>query len=316
MAEETKGTVNRTLYYYDLTVFIRGEDGKAKKTQEGYLRKALSYIYKKNREIMECRKPEEQKNKLQKLLYTTSNGDKVYVIVDSIGTEGPVELRIVLCRVDAFPFIEKNGRLSSITSEVDGDFNVAEVTHCVIYPEDFVMGAEYNFNGARPSAIARYIPIINENILSMECHGKLCKDAFNRIIENKGYSLFEIGVKNNLEMRIALREHMGFIGAFVGNIDDVDSYEISIKRRITKKKKGFMPPISSEELKNFVTDNRENITHFKVSQGIYKDSIDLLSDKLVHKQEFVLTNNKVIDSTEVYNAIKTFYVEVVKVNHE
>lgn len=312
MGDETKGTVKRTLYYYDLIVFTKGEDGKPKKTQEAYLRKALNSIHNKNQEIAECQNEEEQKSKLRKMLYTTSNGDKIYVIVDNIDKKGPIEFRIVLSRVDAFPFIEKNGMLTNMTSEVDGDFNVAEVTHCVIYPEDFIMGAEYNFNGARPSAIAKYIPIISQDILSIECHGKLCNDAFTKIIENKGYSLFEIGVKNNLEMRVAIREHMSFIGAFVGSIDDVDTYEISIKRRITKKKKGFIPPITSGQLKKFVADNRENITHFKVSQGVYKDSIDLLSDKLVHKQEFVLTNNKVIDSTEVYNAIKAFYTETVQ----
>ena len=113
-------------------------------------------------------------------------------------------------------------------------------------------------------------------------------------------------------MRIALREHMGFIGAFIGNIDDVDSYEVSIKRRITKKKKGFNPPITTEQLEEFVNGNREDITHFKVSQGIYRDSIDLLNDKLVHAQKFILTNNKVIDSTEVYNAIKAFFYAVIK----
>lgn len=315
MAEETKGTVKRTLYYYDLIVFTRGEDGKPKQAQDGCLRKALKNIYNYNQEIFKCKDVEEQKSKLQKMLYTTTAGDKLYLIVDSIGDEGPVELRIVLARVDAFPFIEKNGRLSNMTSEVDGDFNVAEVTHCVIFPEKLIMGAEYNFNGARPSAIAKYIPIISNDILSIECHGKLCNDAFSKIIEDKGYSLFEIGVKNNLEMRIALREHMGFIAAFVGNIDDVDTYEISIRRRITKKKKGFKPPVTSEQMKKFVAENRENITHFKISQGVYKDSVDLLSDKLVHKQEFILTNNKVIDSKEVYNAINAFYTDVVqKVN--
>jgi hypothetical protein len=312
MADENKSsTIERKLYYYDLSVYTKGSDEKIKMNQAGYLRKALKSIYASNHDIMECHDENEQRRKLDKMLYSTTNGDKIYVLVDNIEDEGPVELRIVLCRVDAFPFIEKNGTLSNMTSEVEGDFNVAEVTHCVVYPEQFIMGAEYNFSGARPSAIAKYIPMISNNIVSMGCHGKLRNDVFNRIIEGKGYSLFEIGVKNTPQMRIALRNHMGFIGAFIGNIDDVDSYEVSIKRRITKKKKGFEPPITARQLEEFVNQNREDINHFKISQGVYKDSIDLLSDKLVHCQEFILTNNKVIDSTQVYNAIKVFYNEVV-----
>ena len=180
MSDENKSTLERKFYYYDLVVYTKGSDGKIKMNQAGYLRKALKSIYKANQEIIKCSDEEEQKSKMEKLSYSTSGGDKIYVLVDSIGEEGPVELRIVLCRVDAFPFIEKNGTLSNMTSEVEGDFNVAEVSHCVIYPENFIMGAEYNFAGARPSAIAKYIPIISNSIIAMECHGKLRKDVFNR----------------------------------------------------------------------------------------------------------------------------------------
>ena len=314
MEEVIKGTVDRNLYYYDIVVYTKREDGKSIANQDGYLRRALMKLYQRNQEVKECNNSDEQKNKLKKLLLPVSNGDKIYAIVDKIEEEGPVELRVVLSRDDAFPFIEKNGELINMTSEVEGDFNVAEVTHCVIFPEEFVMGAEYNFNGARPSAIAKYIPIISSEIISMECHGKLKNDVFERIIEDKGYSLFEIGVKNTLEMRQALRDNMAFVCSFINDIDNVDSYEVSIKRRITKKKKGFLPPVTPLQLKEFVEHNRENITHFKISQGVFKDSIDLLSDKLVSTRSFVLTNNKVIDSSEVYKAIEVFYDEVVSRN--
>ena len=310
MIEEKQNTIERSLYYYDLSIYTKGEDDKYKLNCAGYLRKALKYIKRKNEEIEKCCNAEEQKAKIRELMIPVSGGDRIYVIVDKIEENAPVNCRIVLSRSDAFPFIEKNGTLSNMTSEVEGEFTVAEVTHCVIYPEEFVMGAEFNFNGARPSAIAKYIPGVYNEIKSMECHGRVRNDAFNKIIKDKGYSLFEIEIKNTPQMRVAIRNNMGFLGAFIGEIDDVDSYEISIKRRITKKKKGFVPPITTEDIQKFVNDNREEIKRFRICQGVYKDCVDLLSDKLVHKKSFILTKSKVIDSEEMYNSIREFYTQV------
>lgn len=70
--------------------------------------------------------------------------------------------------------------------------------------------------------------------------------------------------------------------------------------------------MSIEELGKFVEQNREDINSFQISQGTYKDAIDLLSDKLVSKKDFILTENKTIDSDEMYASINNYFDGVVK----
>ena len=65
-------------------------------------------------------------------------------------------------------------------------------------------------------------------------------------------------------------------------------------------------------MKNFINNNRESIEKFKVSQGALKDSIDLLGDKLVCKSDFVLTENRSIDSSSIYGITENYFDAVVK----
>lgn len=314
MGNTQNSSIERKIYYYDLSVYTRDSNKKIQRNVGTHLKRILEKIYIQNQEIMECEEPEKQKEKIDKISVKTDNDDILYIIVDEFEEQKPVKTRIVLCRQDAFPFIEKNGQLSNMTSEVTGEFAVAEVTHCVIYPEEFFMGAEYNFNGARPSSIARYLKMMSDDIVDMKCEGRLRNDVFNKILVGKGYSLFDISFRNTPEMLIEIRNHMPFIQAFTQNIADVDSYEVIIRRRLSKKKKGFDLQLSQKEIEEFVTTNREDIKRFKVCQGAYADSVDLLKDKLVHTQEFVLTKNKVIESTEMYDAIISFYNEQFRAN--
>ena len=82
---------------------------------------------------------------------------------------------------------------------------------------------------------------------------------FNKILVGKGYSLFDISFRNTPEMLIEIRNHMPFIQAFTQNIADVDSYEVIIRRRLSKKKKGFDLQLSPKEIEEFVTTNRVNV---------------------------------------------------------
>lgn len=310
-----KNTINRSIYYYDVAAFENLENNKGMtriKDQSDVIIKCFEAIDQLNKNLERETDQLKRAQILQILEQNTVNGDKLYLLVDNIDkNSGIIRFRIILCRLDALPFIEQSGQLTNIVSIIDGDFNIAEITHCVMFTKYGVMGAEFNFNGARPSAIACYLPKFNQKMVHFSCVGKMRKDAFERLIDEKECSLFELGVKNSPEMRKILRDDMGMVQAFTQDIPEIDTYEIVLKRRITKKKKGFILPVKVEKMREFVSNNIEQIEKFKVSQGTYKDSIDLLSDKIVCKSEFVLTENRSIDSESIYGITENYFDAVV-----
>lgn len=313
MSKKKEGSVERSIYYYDVSVEnVEGNSLVNVKEPEKILTEAFEWI-KENNEKLEKEKSKKRKEILKSLEFTVESGDKLYIYVDDIDKKnGIIKYRLILCRTDAFPYIEQDGKLTNLTQLVDGDFNIAEITHCILYTKELILGSEFNFNGARPSSISLYLPNITKKVDRVVCTGKIREDVFERITEDRGFSLFQIGVKNTERMRRALRDNMGLLGAFFNTIDNIDTYEISIKRRISKNKEGFLAPVGIEMMNELVRENRDDLKMFRVSQGTRSDIIDLLSDKLVCKRQFILTENKTINSSEVYAAINNYYYAVVK----
>lgn len=305
-----KDGVERKIYYYDVSAYTYNSTNNTVKLahdQESILREAFTYIMRLNHQVAIETEKTIINILLEQFKYTTEYGDEIYIIVDEITNDDKVKFRVVLCRTNAFPFIEKSGQLSPMTSEIKGEFNIAEITHCVLFLKYGIMGAEFNFSGARPSTIIQYLPHVYNKIVQLSCTGKIRNDAFDRLTNDDTFSLFEIGIKNTPQMKVSLRNTFNIIPAIFSDIADMDVYRVSIKRRKTSKKKGFELPISINELQNFTNENRENIEHLFVSQGTYKDAIDLLSDKMVCTKKFCYTENKTIDLNEMYATIGNFF---------
>ncbi len=253
-----------------------------------------------------------KQTELQKQLeYPTDDGDKLYIIMDEINSEA-IKFRMVLCRMDALPYVEKNGVLTFLTEYLPKDFSLAEITHCVIFYNDGIMGAEFNYAGARASFIGEYIMIALGGADYVTCRAKINEEAFKQIIDDKPYGYFALAVKNTPEMKKELAEKLNIFSVLMDKIKDVDEYEVVLQRRITKEKKGFDAPLTIEEMENFIKNYKDHIKEFKISQGAKKDSIDLINDKLVCKAVMVKTKNKTIDSKEAYGKIISYYSAVVK----
>lgn len=313
-----KGKIERSIHYFDVLLQRLGT-GKENSfvsyyNQTDKLLVVFEYFQQLNKELKQVKHTDERKKILEQMEYSLETGDKLYVEVDEINkSDKCIKFRLVLCRPDAFPYIEKEGRLEEIVGIVSGDFNIAEVTHCVIFYEEGIMGAEFNFNGARPSAISEYATFKCNKIDRFMCTPCLRGDTFKRISDDRGYTLFQLKVKNTPAMRVFLRDKMGFIGSTIDRIEDLDTYEVVLKRRAGKRKLGFPLPFGSKKaMKDFIEKNIEDIEKFEVSQGVYKDPINLLKDKMITRKEFVMTKKKTIDSNSMYEAIINYYQGSIK----
>lgn len=299
-----QGKVPRSFYYYDLKLLKFDNNNKLNVVENhtGMYYEIFKYIEKVGEKIQKGSEDS------QKIEVQVENGDKVYIIVDLVEEGKPIEFRLVLCRSDALPYVENNGLLDFLTKYLPKDFSLAEITHCVVFPEYNIMGAEFNFSGARATAIKAYLPRVFENIDYVYCAHRLNSKVLERLRKGERLSLFQMAVRNNSEAMKYLMQLKSIFTLPFSSIPDVDTFEVTLKRRKSKKTPGFECPIPLEEMDEFIRNYRDDIKLLKVSQGaIQNDAIDLLHDKLVKVSSVTKTINRTIDSKQAYHEIKTFF---------
>lgn len=301
---KAKGTVDRNFYYYNISAYKFDESDKKVKEIKTIRRFLLSSF----RHFEKMQNDERIK---ADLIVKTENGDNFFIIVDEITKNEAVKFRMVLCRQDALPYVEKNGALEFLTKYLPKNFSLAEITHCIMYTKYAVMGAEYNFSGARPSAIAEYLRKFNDKVHFVSCKPKLDMDSFRKIAPNKEYSLFNLAIRRNSNAFTDILNQSSIFPALNNSVDNFDYVEVIYRRRIGKQKRGFEPPLTEYEMKQLAMNYRDDLKSFKISQGAFKDKIDLLSDKYVHHAELVKTNNRTIQSSDAYREINAFFNDVV-----
>ena len=304
-----KDKITRSFYYYDVSLKKKSSNQFINiSEQEDYFYKVFKHIENEQKKL------EKGIIKSDDLVVSVDNGDKIYIIVDRIKKGQPIEFRLVLCRANALPLVENKGLLNFLTDYLPKNFTLAEITHCVIFPHYNIMGAEYNFSGARPTAIKSYIPRIYPDIDYVYCVNRLDDKVLNKLNKGEKFSLFTLSVRNNSNAMTELMNKKSIFCLPFVDISDVDTFEISLKRRKSKTHKGFDSPIPIEDLDDFIRENREDIKSFTVSQGALtkKDVINLLYDKLVHTSDLTKTVNKTVDSNEAYRIIKDFFNTTVK----
>lgn len=294
--------VKRGIYYYDLFPVVR-ENSKIVNSADAIVKtfNELKNIYQKFLKAKKKNAKEEADRLLNDVHFLTNRGDYLYILVDEI-KDYVIKFRIVRCRTNALPYIEIDGELQKITEKISGKFDVAEVTHCVIFANKDLMGAEYNSSGARATSIAVMIDERKFDLEKLKVLNKLDKDVIKKLQKGRKYKLFHLVVKNSPEIIDKLIDKNIITATFKDF--DFDTYTISIKRRITKNKNGFIPPFSIEEIEDLLKNNGDQIVKFEIDQGLYSKEINLLSEKISVVRSFEYDiDERVLDKNKVYNSI-------------
>ena len=150
MAKKKENVVRRSLYYYDLSwKYFDEKSGEyvSVKRKEEKFENFLKKFYFKEKKVN------------VKYISTTENKDILFIITDKIEND-KICFRIVLCKTNALPLIEQDGELEELEKYINKKQNIAEITHCVFFKDTNIVGSEFNFSGARISALNWYIPKI------------------------------------------------------------------------------------------------------------------------------------------------------------
>lgn len=296
--------IKRSLYYYEwLTHSYNGTTDSMclDKTSEK-ITAFLTGIYEKQL----------NNTNYKDFIVPTLQGDE-FLIVDS-KDDKEIRFRIVLCRENALPYIENDGELKKLSEVISNDQNIAEVTHCVFFVKYGILGAEYNFNGARATTVAYYMDKISESYSMPVCRAKLNLDVYSKLIKDESFTLFDFSVRTNSEAYNNVLANKSIFSAIQTSVPESDTIEVVIKRRKTLKNKrtGFSLPISFEEIKDLLTNYHEDIKRFNVSQGKMNDTVDLLADKFVGRITLAKTSDRAINSEEMYQAISDYFANSVE----
>ncbi|WP_289290925.1 hypothetical protein [Sporofaciens musculi] len=306
-----ENVVKRSLYYYDFTWKVYN------KSKEKFI--DVKRKDEKFKNFLECFKFKKNEAAEKKYILTTEKGDNLFIITDKVSDE-MICFRIVLCKTNALPLVENGGNLEDLETYIDEKKNIAEVTHCVYFRDSEIVGAEFNFNGARVSALNWYLPKILhidgdvETLYNVKFTPKINGDAYEKLAKNETLTLFELHFKPDSEAYKNVLANTSLFRGAVKSVPDAEVIEIAVKRRKTKKNSytGINDILEREQLKTLSQNYREDIKKLYVSQGAYSDGVDLLADKLVTKVDIIRTKKRTIDSKDAYKKIKEFYQEEIK----
>ena len=253
-----ENVVKRSLYYYDFTWKVYN------KSKEKFI--DVKRKDEKFKNFLECFKFKKNEAAEKKYILTTEKGDNLFIITDKVSDE-MICFRIVLCKTNALPLVENGGNLEDLETYIDEKKNIAEVTHCVYFRDSEIVGAEFNFNGARVSALNWYLPKILhidgdvETLYNVKFTPKINGDAYEKLAKNETLTLFELHFKPDSEAYKNVLANTSLFRGAVKSVPDAEVIEIAVKRRKTKKNSytGINDILEREQRKTLSQNYREDI---------------------------------------------------------
>lgn len=238
--------------------------------------------------------------------------------VDSIDEKrGQIEGRLVLCRRDAFPEIEKDGNLSNI--DLEEGSGIAEITHFVFFYTKKVIGMEFNYHGSKSKGLGDYLmEKLHPYITFFEMEPVITKEWCNLLMKDE-LPLTMLSIRATSDALYSLEQlHKGMKSAIKAGLDfgDVEDVEIVLRRK-PRTKKSFGSKIFNWPrffgCRDAKTKKIPGINSCKVS---FKDedsyrTVNLIEEQLCVSADVELETGKsrTINPYSAYRAIEVAFEE-------
>lgn len=246
------------------------------------------------------------------------NSTDLMMIVDNIDEKREqIEARLVLCRRDAFPEIEKDGNLSSINLE-DGS-GIAEITHFVYFYTKQIIGIEYNFHGSKSKGLGNYLmEKLHPYITFVEMQPVITKEWCNLLMQ-KNLPLSMLSIRATKDALYSLEKlHPGLESAFESGLafGEVEDVEIILRRKAHTKNlfsSKVFNWIEFLKCRNSQTKEIPGINSCKLSikeEECYR-TVNLIEEHLCVSADVELDTGKAktINSYSAYKAIEDAFEE-------
>lgn len=231
-----------------------------------------------------------------------------------------VEGRFALSRRSSLPELEKDGILEPL--KIPHNSGLAEITHFIFYPDNNVLGVEFNFFGPRANSLSFYLRNKSRNFEKpfeyIELSPILNQDIDALLKDVGEVNLFEMEVaRNELEVVKELNEDLYSAFESAANVSDAESVEVVLRKK-RYSREGFTFPFSRKKIKELLStgDNRQKINKFRVNAESHsekqKKDFDLLEDKMIVSKKVTALGerSRSIDSSDMFAKIREAYNEL------
>jgi len=231
--------------------------------------------------------------------------------------DGQIKIKIGDIRHAGLPNIEQKGEISPL--EMSDDQSLCEITHVVFFDNNIV-GAEFNFYGARISQLSNYFKKKCPTLAKIKFFPLLNKDIQNQIDHLKDVSFLQMRMHKDY-FHLLEKAEKSLADAFTAISDSVDAPVLDVILRQTPRSKKSLGQKVLNFLKNFVGGSSvqtilESMDTFKV-KGVNDitnkiENFDFLKDKFISKRKVIKLEkrNRGVVSSSMFNEICDAYDEL------
>jgi hypothetical protein len=226
--------------------------------------------------------------------------------------QAPQRIMFIQTRRNGLPPQEKDGQIKALNFAPEA--GLAEITHAVFFPDDLILGAEFNYHG--PSI--KNLPYYLRNRLQDKCPDFSVRHLLKQNVLEDLKAVPEISLArlrirtSHLHAVDELDADLGSAVSAAANVAGAEDIEIIVRR----KKGGLAQRIQAftrnAAQKDSIRDDVEKLTiEGKSVLSGRKEVVDILSDKYIFQSEVLLQDarSKAVRSDSAFHQIESVYSE-------